>query len=142
MAFNVRIHSYSGVVAAQQFVVKQISNDSVFLLREPYISGQTLASDGTTEVVSQPMPPGTRLARVEVDDGNTILFEVRRSGVGRTATVSSPNLSGRDLVFLSEGSILAFMDASSTPSSDDAALLVDGSEALLVDGVDPALLVT
>jgi hypothetical protein len=115
MAFNVRIFAYPGVVAALQPQVVQQSADSVFMLRDPYISGQKLASNGATPVASTPLPSGTRMLRVEVDDGNTIRYEMKMgAAVNRSASTNSPRLSGRDVLFASEGAVFEFVDASAT----------------------------
>lgn len=114
MSFNVRIFAYPGIVAAIQPQIVQQSADSVFMLRDPYLTGQKLASNGATEVASAVMPKGTKLLRVEVDDGNTIRYEVRMGPNVRTASTNSPTLSGREIVFVSEGAIFAFVDAAAT----------------------------
>jgi hypothetical protein len=114
MSFNVRIFAYPGIVAAIQPQIVQQSADSVFMLRDPYIAGQKLASNGATEVASTPLPAGTKVLRVEVDDGNTIRYEVRMGSNTRAASTNSPTLSGREIVFVSDGAVFAFVDASAT----------------------------
>lgn len=114
MTFSVRIYAYSGIVAAIQPQVVQQSADSVFLLRDPYISGQKLTSNGATEVASTALPVGTKVLRVEVDDGNTIRYEVRMGANTRAASTNSPTLSGRELIFVSDGAVFAFVDALAT----------------------------
>ncbi|HYM32313.1 MAG TPA: hypothetical protein VEU47_13490 [Candidatus Cybelea sp.] len=112
MTFNVRIFAYPGIVAAIQPQVVQQSADSVFMLRDPYLSGQKLVSNGAAEVASTPLPTGTKMLRVEVDDGNTIRYEIRMGANQRTASTNSPALSGRDIIFASDGAVFAFVDAS------------------------------
>lgn len=115
MAFSVRIFAYSGIVSALQPQVVQKSTDSVYMLRDPYISGQKLASNGANEVTSAPLPAGTRILRVEVDDGNTIRYEMKSGAAsGRAASTNSPTLSGRDVLFASDGAIFSFVDAAAT----------------------------
>lgn len=114
MPFNVRIFAYPGIVAALQPQIVQQSGDSVFLLRDPYIAGQKLASNGATEVASTPLPAGTKLLRVEVDDGNAIRYEIRMGANVRLASTNSPTLSGREIVFASDNAVFAFVDASAT----------------------------
>lgn len=114
MTFNVRIFAYPGIVAAIQPQVVQQSADSVFMLRDPYLTGQKLVSNGATEVASTPLPTGTRVLRVEVDDSNTIRYEVRMGANQRAASTNSPTLSGRELVFVSDGAVFAFVDAAAT----------------------------
>lgn len=112
MSFNVRIFAYSGIVPAVQPRVTQMSTDSVFMLIEPYTQGQKQASNGATEVAFSPVPAGTKLIRVEVDDGNTIRYEVRMGANTRTAGTNSPTLSGRDIIPVSDGAVFAFVDSS------------------------------
>lgn len=112
MTFAVRVFAYSGVVPAKQTRVVQEAKDSVFLLREPYISSQKLVSNGGFWVSSAPLPLQTRLVRLEVDDGNTIQYEVQRGSINRGPSLSSPALSGRDLVYATEGDVISFVDAS------------------------------
>jgi hypothetical protein len=112
MAFFVRIFSYSGVVAALQPQVVQQSADSVFMLRDPYtFVCPKLQSNGATEVASPPLPAGTKVLRVEVDDGATIRYEMRMGANNRTAGTNSPALSGQNVIFASDGAVFAFVDA-------------------------------
>lgn len=115
MSFSVRCFFYPGIVAAIQPQIVQQSADSVFMLRDPYISGQKLTSNGATEVASAAAPAGTKLIRVEVDDGNTIRYEIRMGANVRVASTNSPTLSGREIVFASDGAVFAFVEASATP---------------------------
>lgn len=119
MTFAVRIFSYPGIVAAIQPQIVQQSADSVFMLRDPYLAGQKLQSNGATPVPSAPLPTGTKLLRVEVDDGNTIRYEMQmgaNSGASvRQPSTNSPTLSGREILFASDGAVFSFVDASATP---------------------------
>lgn len=119
MSFAVRIFAYPGIVAAIQPQIVQQSADSVFMLRDPYISGQKLTSNGAMPVPSNPLPTGTKLLRVEVDDGNTIRYEMQmgaNSGTNlRQPSTNSPTLSGREIVFASDGAVFSFVDAAATP---------------------------
>jgi hypothetical protein len=116
MSFNVRIFAYTGIAPVLQPQVVQKSDDSVFVLRDPYLTGQKLVSNGATPVPSNPMPAGTRVARVEVDDGQTIRYEViagaNSGNNARAPSTTSPTLSGRELVWMSDGAIFSFVDAS------------------------------
>jgi hypothetical protein len=92
----------------------------VFMLRDPYIGpAQKLQSNGATPVPSVPLPTGTKLLRVEVDDGNTIRYEMQmgaNSGANvRQPSTNSPTLSGREILFASDGAVFSFVDASATP---------------------------
>lgn len=113
MTFSVRIFAYTGIAPVLQPQVVQKADDSVFVLRDPYLQGAKLTSNGATPVPSFAMPKGTRVLRVEVDDGNTIRYEVlsgaNAAGVPGTA---SPALSGRELVWMADGAVFSFVDAS------------------------------
>ncbi len=114
MAFNVRIFYYKGVVPALQQRQVQAATDSVYMLIEPYLSGDKQASNGITEVVCAAAPAGATVARIEVDDGNTIRYELRQGSNTRTATANSPAMSGRDILPVSAGAVFAFIDATGT----------------------------
>lgn len=114
MTFNCRIFFYSGVVPAVRPRETQLSGDSVYMLIEPYISGQKLASNGLTEVAATAAPTGAKVMRVEVDDGNTIRYELRQGANARAASANSPALSGRDIIPISDGAVFAFIDAANT----------------------------
>lgn len=115
MTFNVRVYSYPGVVPAVQPRQTQISADSVYMLIEPYTVGQALASNGATPVPATAVPAGTKLLRVEVDDGNTIRYEILMGfNSGANARVpghASPSLSGKDIIPVSDGAVFTFVDA-------------------------------
>lgn len=115
MAFNVRCFAYTGIAPVLQPQVVQKSDDSVFVLRDPYLQGAKLVSNGLTPVPSFAMPKGTRVLRVEVDDGNTIRYEVLSgANVAGVPSANSPALSGRDLVWMADGAIFSFIDAAGT----------------------------
>lgn len=115
MAFNVRLFPYTGIVSVIAPQSVQMATDSVFVLREPYIDPpQKLASNGLNEVVFAALPAGTKICRIEIDDGATIRYEVRASGNKRSANANSPSLSGKDLLYAAEGAVVAFIDATNT----------------------------
>lgn len=114
MSFSVRIFSYQGIVAAIQPQIVQQSGDSVFMLRDPYISGQKLTSNGATPVAGTALPAKTAILRVEVEDGNTIRYEMQMGGNVRQPSANSPALSGREVIFASAGAVFAFIDAAGT----------------------------
>lgn len=114
MPFNVRIFCYSGVVPAVRPRETQLSGDSVYMLIEPYLTGQKLPSNGATEVPFDAVPAGTKVLRVEVDDGNTIRYEIRQGANKRVASTNSPSFSGRDIIPVSDGAVFAFVDAAAT----------------------------
>lgn len=116
MSFNVRLFCYSGIVPAIRPREIQQAGDSVYMLIEPYMQAQKQASNGATPVYFSAVPNGTKLIRVEVDDGNTIRYEVQmgsNSGTNaRAPSTTSPAMSGRDIIPVSDGAVLGFVDAS------------------------------
>lgn len=112
MTFSVRIYTYPGIVAAIQPQIVQQSGDSVFMLRDPYIGGQKLTSNGAVEVASAALDVGTHVLRVEIDDGCQIRYEIRMGPNVRVASTLSPALSGREILFASAGAVFAFVDLS------------------------------
>lgn len=111
MTFNVRIQAYKGVVTAPLNQVRQQSSDSVLLLSQPYLSAQKLPSNGAVPVAAAASPKGTKLLRVEVDDGDTIRYELEPNGNGNQAGTNSPSLSGINIIDCGEGWVFNFVDA-------------------------------
>lgn len=119
MAFNVRIHTYRGIVQIQQRMVKQFNSDSVFLLDEPYIAAQVLAVPTGGGAVSSAVfatPDDSQILRIEVPDGQQIRYEVNATGPllnARVAGNTSPRLSGFDNFMWGKGYSISVCDASS-----------------------------
>lgn len=122
MSFGVRIYGYKGLA---RIPVSQdggtFGNDSVYVLDQPYLWGQSLQSNGTTSVASTvaPVPPNhntdpTAMLRVEVPDGSSIRYEVSATGTATNATTSSPLLTGRDNIKFGPGWVFSFIDANGT----------------------------
>jgi hypothetical protein len=98
MAFRVRLFGYRGIVQAPKVLPRQLATDSVGMLVEPYEWAQNLLTTGAVAVssVAQPIPDQTKLIRIEVDDGNTIRYEINPPGRTTAASTNSPRLSGID----------------------------------------------
>lgn len=117
--FNVRIHTYRGILQINQRLVKQANEDSVFVLDEPYIAGQVLtvpAGGGAVSSTVFPLPDDSQLLRIEVPDGQQIRYEINPNGplapTARVAGVGSPRLSGFDNFAWGKGYSVSVCDAS------------------------------
>ncbi len=115
MAFQVRAFGHRGITQMPNVLPKQFSSDSVFMLSQPYEVGWNLTSNGATVVstTSDTTHDQVKILRVEVDDGNTIRYELGPSGSVRTPGAASPSLSGKDQFEFSPGWIFSFVDAAS-----------------------------
>lgn len=116
--FNVRIHTYRGIVQVQQRLVKQYNADSVFVLDEPYIASQVLlvpAGGGQVSSVVFTAPDDSQILRIEVPDGQQIRYEINPNGplatTARVAGNSSPRLSGFDNFLWAKGYSISMCDA-------------------------------
>lgn len=116
--FNVRIHTYRGIVQVQQRLVKQYNADSVFLLDEPYIAAQLLVVPGGAVAVSSAVfavPDDSQLLRIEVPDGQQIRYEINPNGPlasnARVAGNTSPRLSGFDNFMWGKAYTISIVDA-------------------------------
>lgn len=118
MAFNVRVHAYRGLKQIHQQVGDQYAADSVKMLSEPYLWGQTLVSNGGTAVELSPdSMEGVKCIRVEVADGQAIRYEINPApgtASEREASVDSPKLSGIDVFDFHPGWGFSFIDAVGT----------------------------
>lgn len=115
MVFKVRVHAYGGLKQIHQHSGMQYSADSVKMLAEPYLWGETLESNGSTPVV---LPPnsltGVKAIRVEVEAAQAIRYEVNPvpgSSSERAAGADSPYLSGIDVFDFHPGWGFQFVDA-------------------------------
>lgn len=120
--FNVRIHTYRGMVQIQQRLVKQYNSDSVFVLDEPYTASQVLAvlaGGAAVESAVFATPDDSQLLRVEVPDGQQIRYEINPNGPlaanHRVAGNASPRLSGFDNFMWGKGYSISIVDAAAFP---------------------------
>lgn len=116
MVFKVRVHAYRGLKQIHQQVGMQRADDSVKMMAEPYVWGETLTSNGATPVV---LPPdstvGVTAIRVEVEDAQAIRYEINPVPGGDSARVAgtdSPKLSGIDVFDYHPNWGFQFVDAS------------------------------
>lgn len=115
---NIRIFAYTGMRQILQLQPKQYTGDTVFVLEEPYIWSQVLASNGATPVPSAPVATdGSTILRIEVPDGFQIRYEINPNGPNasnaRAAGNGSPRLSGSDQFAWGPGYSISFVDAAS-----------------------------
>ena len=97
MAFRVRIFGYRGIVQMPAILSRQFSADSVFTLEQPYEFAQNLLTTGAVAVQSAADPGArTKILRIEVDDGQTMRYEINPPGRNTAASTNSPRLSGID----------------------------------------------
>src|SRR5882672_7901493 len=120
MAFNVRLFGYRGIVQGLIQIPRQDSKDSLFMLYQPYEFAVLGASNGTTPVSLQSpllaQVDQSRIARVEIPDGNAIRYEVnppQRTGGLVAASTNSPILTGIMQLAWGPGWQLSFIDAAS-----------------------------
>lgn len=98
MTIAVRLFAYSGVRAMPWASNNQIATNAEYVAAEPYLGGEVLSAGTGAAVTSSAAtaPDGTRIARVEVQRGYVVHYEVSPANATlRTATTSSPTLDGR-----------------------------------------------
>ena len=117
MSVVVRSFTYSGLMTAN--VVNsgggRYSSDSVFLLKPPYLSNETLTANTVTAVtsaVATSTPNEIRLLQVQVAPGGRVHYEVTPQGhTLREATTDSPVISGDQLMHFGTGWRISFLEA-------------------------------
>ncbi len=114
MTFKVRVHAYQGLKDIPKVLPTQFSSDSVSILREPYLWGQTLDSAGAVPVPSAAdLTANVKVLRVEVADDQSIRYEIKNAANTRAAGANSPKLSGVDIFEFAPGWTFEFVDAAS-----------------------------
>lgn len=111
---TVRIFSYSELISARVSTGGgQPAQNSVFMLREPYLAGEILTPSTSVAQSSSAntAPADTRMLKVQVDGGKRCHYEVTSTGQTlRPATSSSPILSGDELIYFAQGYILSLLE--------------------------------
>lgn len=111
---TVRIHSYPELIAAKVNAGGgQFTGDSLFLLREPYLAGETLSpSTGAAATSSAASAPAdTRLLKVQIAGGRRCHYEVTPLNQDlRVATSDSPILNGDELIYFAAGYRLSLLE--------------------------------
>lgn len=116
MTTAVHIFTHSGVVSVP--VANQnlaASNDAFVLLKQPYLGGDTLSCETGAADASETTaaPRGTTCARVEVQSGKVIGYEITPQGADlRTATANSPTMEGRNTIQFGEAWKLSVIEIS------------------------------
>jgi hypothetical protein len=111
MSFNVRLYGHVGT--NQIPCVNQVQNqsDSVQRLVYPYQFAQLLVTNGSTPVSSVADPQqNTNAVRIEVQDGQTIRFEINPPNRAVAASTNSPRLSGEDVFFWGNGYTISLIE--------------------------------
>lgn len=113
---KIRVHAYSGLKQIYQNIGMQFSADSVKMLQEPYLWGDTFESNGAQPVIVPPNSMlGVKCIRVEVDDDQAIRYEINAApgtASEREAGANSPKLTGLDVFDFHPGWQFQFVDAS------------------------------
>lgn len=100
MTATVRVYYHSSVTTAPVDAASgRYSTDSVPLLKQPYLGREVLSATTSGEVRTAGAPAGTRLARIQVQEGKTATFEVD-PGINRAQEADdlSPTISGEQIV--------------------------------------------
>jgi len=120
MAFNVRVHAYGGLKQIPRLHATEFAADSVNILAEPYLWGQSIQSALLVPVRIVPNSmAGVQVIRVEVADNQAIRYEINDSSKEgtpqeRVAGLTSPKLSGIDIFEFHPSWGFQFIDASGT----------------------------
>lgn len=121
MSFPVRLYGHAGLARMTVISAGQFSSDSVFQLTQPYLWTQLLSASGTAVSSTIPaLPAGmsldaTTILRIEVQDGQSIRYEVNPPGRNIAAGTQSPILTGRDQIKWGQTFTLSIVDAASFP---------------------------
>lgn len=115
MAFNVRVHAYRGLKQLFQNHGTQFSSDSVKMLMEPYVWGQTLVADAAPVSLAPDSSDGVKVIRIEVAAAQAIRYEINPPNQARVAGANSPLLSGIDVFDFHPGWSLSIVDAAAFP---------------------------
>jgi len=114
MSASVRLFSHSTLVALPIDYAGQRSENASFVLRQPYLAGQAISANTSTAQTSSAAlasDAGTKILRVEVQQGKVVHYEVTPSGYdARTATTSSPTLKGRDQIQFGPGWAVSLLE--------------------------------
>lgn len=87
---------------------------SVLLLSQPYLGGEVLTATTGSAVSSDAAtaPAKTSILHIEVQAGSTVHYEVTpQSQTARTATTSSPTVSGHNNIAFGPGWTLSVLEA-------------------------------
>jgi|SRR5882672_547602 len=120
LSFNLRVFGYSGILQMPILNPQQDSEDSLYMLYQPYEFGILAASNQGIPVTVGPsgLPlyqDYSQILRIEVPDGQAIRYEVNPAGRSVLASASSPILTGVLYVEWGPGWSLSFIDASTAP---------------------------
>ncbi len=115
MPVKVNVYHHEGwsraCTAAQ---TASVASDSVAAVQYPYLSRECVECSGVEPACtdSQRAGPGTMLARIEVEAGKSVHFEVNPQNRKVSADAGSPRLSGTAVINFGPGWSLSFAEAS------------------------------
>jgi hypothetical protein len=99
MTTTVRVFTHTGLATASVASSGggRYSNDSLFMLKQPYLGRQTLTTDAITAVSSSGSiaSKGTTLLHIEVQPGQTVHYEINPANRSAVADSNSPTISGK-----------------------------------------------
>jgi len=111
---EVRIFTYSGLVTLPT-KSSQYGTDSVRVFDEPYLGRELLNPDTGTAVSSSvaiSSNPRTTLARIQVENGKLVHYEVNHSERDVDASTESPIISGEVVIKLPVNGTISVLEAS------------------------------
>lgn len=114
MPVKVNVYYHEGLSRAYATAqAASVASDSVAAVQHPYLSRECVECSGAEPVCtdSQRAGPGTVLARIEVEAGKSVHFEVNPQNRKVSADAGSPRLSGEAVVNFGPGWSLSFAEA-------------------------------
>jgi len=124
MSFNVRLFGHNQITRLHDGVQKALHTDSIYQLKQPYLwASGVLPSTGATPVTytQTAIPAGqtqdtTSILRVEIQDGQSIRYEVNPPNRSVAASASSPIMTGRNQIEFGVQWQFSFIDAAAVAS--------------------------
>ena len=115
MSFSLRLFGYKGMVQTAVIEPKQYSSDNAFMLTQPYLWAQNLATNGATPVSSAiNIPDSAGLVLVEIPLGQSVRYEINGGNRSVAASVNSPILLETARLPWPQGATISIIDASGT----------------------------
>ncbi len=113
MTTSVRIFYHQGLVkAAVSNDGGRFSSDSVMMLQQPYIGSDMISCDNANvgATTGSNAGAGSLLARIEVQPGKSVYYEVNPPNRSVAASTSSPVISGQVVIPFGHGWSLSFLE--------------------------------
>lgn len=116
MAFNVRIFGYRGISQIRQVLPQQYTADSVFLLDEPFIFGQTISVSAAAAISTANTDASVRVLRVEVPPLQAVRYRIIPAGQTVVdANTDCPYLTGLNNFGFAPSWKISLIDAAGLP---------------------------